>query len=159
MVLDTVRFVDVQKVYGQLFKLFNVDSDAALSKALGLSASAVRNAKNRNSLPWEGVINGCIASGIDLNEVFTGSSMKVDNNNEETSKLDGTDSLAVTDVLAANKLVVEILDETLANKGLTAERELLIRNKLTPLLLEKVFEYNFNEVMVKTVAEGALYMT
>lgn len=159
MVLDTVRFVDVQKVYGQLFKLFNVDSDAALSKALGLSASAVRNAKNRNSLPWEGVINGCIASGIDLNEVFTGSSMKVDNNNDETSKLDATDSLAVTDVLAANKLVVEILDEILANKGLTAERELLIRNKLTPLLLEKVFEYNFNEVMVKTVAEGALYMT
>ena len=159
MVLDTVRFVDVQKVYDQLFKLFNVDSDAALSKALGLSASAVRNAKNRNSLPFESVINGCIASGIDLNEVFTGSSINVDNNNEETSKPDDSSSLAVTDVLAANKLVVEVLDEILTNKRLTAERELLIRNKLTPLLLEKVFEYNFNEVMVKTVAEGALYMT
>ncbi|MBQ4864397.1 hypothetical protein J8L98_22145 [Pseudoalteromonas sp. MMG013] len=159
MVLDTVRFVDVEKVYEQLFKLFNVDSDAALSKALGLSASAVRNAKNRNSLPWEGVINGCISSGIDLNEVFTGSAIKVDNNDEEVSASNDTGSLAVTDVLAANKLVVEILDEILANKRLTAERELLIRNKLTPLLLEKVFEYNFNEVMVKTVAEGALYMT
>ncbi|OHU85509.1 MULTISPECIES: hypothetical protein [Pseudoalteromonas] len=159
MVLDTVQSVDVQKVYVRLYMLFNVDSDAGLSRALGLSASAVRNARNRNSLPWEGVINGCISHGIDLNEVFTGSALKVNNDKEKPSDNNDTERLAVTDVLAAHKLVVEVLDDILTNKHLNAERELLVRNKLTPLLLEKVFEYNFNEVMVKTVAEGALYMT
>ena len=76
--------------------------------------------------------------------------------NEHSS--DTNPVLGIDDLLAANALVDKILEELLFTKNLPAERELAICKKLRPMLIQKAFEHNLNEVFVKTIAEGALYM-
>ncbi|KID56864.1 hypothetical protein JF50_13280 [Pseudoalteromonas luteoviolacea] len=155
MLSETVNF-DIEAVYERLYKLLNVTSDSALSEILGLSPSAVRNARNRQSLPWEGIVKTCADRKIDLNHVF-GVNVERDNNQGVESQ-DKTQAFDVSDAVAANALVEKILDDLMFVKNLPADRELFIRGKLRPMLFEKTFEYQFNEVMVKTAAEGALYM-
>lgn len=154
---DTLNVVDVEAIYKTLFKKFNVDSDRGLSFAFGLSESAVRGARNRQSLPWEGVIVNCVKEQISLDSIF-GIEDPTLHDKVHREKQDVPQPFGVEDLLAANALVDKILDDELFNKNLPPDRELLVRKKLQPVLIKAVFEHNFNEIFVKTIAQGALVM-
>ncbi|MBQ4814269.1 helix-turn-helix domain-containing protein [Pseudoalteromonas luteoviolacea] len=147
--------LEVEAVYERLYQLLGVTNDSALSEALGLSPAAVRNARNRQSLPWEGIVKTCADRSIDLNYVF-GVEVEREINRSTESKVSQT--FSVSDAVTANALVEKILDDLMFVKNLPADKELFIRSKLRPMLFDKTFEYQFNEVMVRTAAEGALYM-
>jgi len=156
-VADSLALVEVEEFIENLQRAFDVPSDRGLSIVMGLSPSAVTNARNRVSLPWEGVVRACKKAGISLDEIFeievTKHIDKVDR-----KKPDVPPPLGVDDLIAANALVDKVLDDELFNKNLPADRELFVYKKLRPLLIKAVFEHNFNEVIVKVIAQGALHM-
>lgn len=155
--LDTLDVVDVEAVYKTLFKKFNVETDRGLSFAFGLSESAVRGARNRQALPWEGVIVNCVKEQISLDSIFGIKDPSLsDKVHRESPAV--PPALGVEDLMAANALVEKVLDDELFDKNLPAERELLVRKKLQPVLVKAVFEHDFNEIFVKTIAQGALVM-
>jgi hypothetical protein len=156
-VIDSLVSVEVDWVIKNLYQAFNVDSDRGLSLILGLSVSAVRNAKLRNSIPWEGVCLACRNKGISVDAIL---GIEVTNHFDKVhrEKPDVPPPLGVDDLIAANALVDKVLDDELFNKNLPADRELFVYKKLRPLLIKAVFEHNFNEVIVKVIAQGALHM-
>ncbi|KZN39826.1 hypothetical protein [Pseudoalteromonas luteoviolacea] len=162
MVIDSISESEIDLVIERLRKELGVKSNRALSEKLGLSHSGVAMARKKGTLPYGPIVNGCIHYKISLDEVFgieldqaSGSSSTEE---KEPTKSEEVSRNSAEDALAAIALVEQIIDDLLYPKNLDAERELLIRKKLRPMLIEKTFEHNFNEVMVKTIAEGALYM-
>ncbi|OCQ21942.1 hypothetical protein A7985_09030 [Pseudoalteromonas luteoviolacea] len=161
MIDDSID-LEIEEVVDRLQKRFAVKSDRALSMKLGLSHSVIAMAKKKRSLPYAAIVSMCKKEKISLDEVFgievdqaSGSSSTEE---KEPTKSEEVSRNSAEDALAAIALVEQIIDDLLYPKNLDAERELLIRKKLRPMLIEKTFEHNFNEVMVKTIAEGALYM-
>jgi len=152
------NIVDIDfSVFDRLSEILEVKSDRSLSLELGLSHSGVSTARKKNTLPYSAIVNTCVKRGISLDKVFNLDVIKSTESNKLSSK-DNQPILGVDDLLAANALVEKVLEELLYTKNLPAERELLICKKLRPMLIQKAFEHNMNEVFVKTVAEGALYM-
>ncbi|KPH64148.1 helix-turn-helix domain-containing protein [Pseudoalteromonas porphyrae] len=150
--------VDIDfSVFERLSEILEVKSDRALSLELGLSHSGVSTARKKNTLPYSAIVSTCIKRGISLDKVFA---LNVVNSAviDHVSSKDSQPTLVVDDLLAANALVDKVLEELLFTKNLPAERELKICKKLRPMLIRKAFEHNMNEVFVKTIAEGALYM-
>ena len=157
MIDDRLKDVDEELAYTNLCDAFTVKNGRALALAMGLSPSAVTNARQRQSLPWEGIIRACKKSGISIDEIFE-IEVTTHINKVHREKPDVPPPLAVDDLIAANALVDKVLDDEFFNKNLSAERELLISKKLRPVLIKAVFQYNFNEIFVKTIAQGALVM-
>lgn len=166
MVTDSILETDVEEVICRLQHKFGVTSNRALSEQLGLSQSGIAMAKRKRSLPYAAIVSACIKRQISLDDVFgieasktaVNSSTKKDQESTRGDVASEGNSLNVEDAKAANTLVEKILDDLMFTKNLPADKELFIRAKLRPVLFDKVFEYQFNEVMVKTVAEGALVM-
>jgi len=151
--IDDIDF----SVFDRLTEILDVRSDRALSLELGLSHSGVSTARKKNTLPYNAIVNTCVKRGISLDKVFNVNVKQQTDFNKNASE-ESTKVLGVDDLLAANALVDKILEELLFTKNLPAERELAICKKLRPMLIQKAFEHNLNEVFVKTIAEGALYM-
>jgi len=161
MVIATLENIDVSVIYNELYKQFNVKSDRALSMAMGLSVSAVGNARGRDSLPWEGVISACKRNGISLDDLFEIEVVKTQENYNKTQPISAPiqpKGLTAKDLLAVNVMVDKVLEEVLLSKNLPLDQELRIYKKLRPLLIETAFEYDFNEIFVKVTAEGAVRM-
>lgn len=149
--------IDVDfSVFDRLEKELGTKSDRSLSIELGLSHAGVSMARRKNTLPYGPIVLTCLKHGISLDYIFNNKSNRPDEVNEHSS--DTNPVLGIDDLLAANALVDKILEELLFTKNLPAERELAICKKLRPMLIQKAFEHNLNEVFVKTIAEGALYM-
>ncbi|PAJ71658.1 hypothetical protein CJF42_25540 [Pseudoalteromonas sp. NBT06-2] len=161
MVIATLENIDVDLVYNELCKQFNVKSYRALSLAMGLSVSAVGNARGRDSLPWEGVIIACKKRGISLDKLFE---IEIVNTETDSNKTQPTKApiqqkgLTAEDLLAVNTMVDKVLKEVVSTKCLPPERELFICNKLRPVLIKSAFEHDFNEIFVRSIAEGAVLM-
>ena len=156
--IDTLENVDVERVYEFLFKKFSTNSDRGLSLAMGLSESAVRGSRHRNSIPWEGVIVACKRHGISLDEIFE---IDVTTHIDKATRSEEPDKpapLCADDLLAANAMVEKVLDDALYERNLPANIELQVCKKLRPVLIKAVFEHNFNEIFVKSIAKGALVM-
>lgn len=156
MITDTIDDVDFT-VLERLEEKLAVNSDRALSIKLGLSHAGIAMARRKNTLPYGPIVSTCAKHNISLDYIFGISPIEIDEVNK-TSSEHAQPILGVDDLLAANALVEKVLEELLYTKNLPAERELLICKKLRPMLIQKAFEHNMNEVFVKTVAEGALYM-
>jgi hypothetical protein len=165
MLTDSILQTDIEDVICRLRDKFEVSSNRALSEQLGLSQSGIAMAKKKSSLPYAAIVNACIQRQISLDDVFgiesernsvDSAKKKIDESKRDSEDKDSHYSVA--DAVAANSLVEKILDDLMFTKNLPANKELFIRAKLRPVLFNKVFEYQFNEVMVKTVAEGALVM-
>ena len=149
--------IDVDfSVFDRLEKELGTKSDRSLSIELGLSHAGVSMARRKNTLPYGPIVLTCLKHGISLDYIFNNKSNRPDEVNEHSS--DTNPVLGIDDLLAANALIDKILEELLFTKNLPAERELAICKKLRPMLIQKAFEHNLNEVFVKTIAEGALYM-
>ncbi|KZN30074.1 hypothetical protein N480_03775 [Pseudoalteromonas luteoviolacea S2607] len=162
MLGDSITESDIDKVIDILRDKLGASSDRALAMELGLSHSGISMSKKKGTLPYTSIVATCKKKKISLDEVFgievdqaPGSSSTEE---KEPTKSEEVSRNSAEDALAAIALVEQIIDDLLYPKNLDAERELLIRKKLRPMLIEKTFEHNFNEVMVKTIAEGALYM-
>ena len=153
---DNVMEVDFT-VFDRLENKLGTKSDRSLSIELGLSHAGVSMARRKNTLPYNAIVGTCIKHRISLDYIFGISPIETGEVNK-TSSEHAQPVLGVDDLLAANALVEKVLEELLYTKNLPAERELLICKKLRPMLIQKAFEHNMNEVYVKTVAEGALYM-
>ncbi|AZZ98268.1 helix-turn-helix domain-containing protein [Pseudoalteromonas sp. R3] len=163
MFTDSMAVSEIGDVISKLQKKFGVSSDRALSEELGLSHSGIAMARKKETLPYAAIVLACIKKGVSLDEIFEIESKSKSNDatfNDKKPTVESSGSVrnSTEDALAALALVEEIMDDLLEPKHLDAERELIIRNKLRPMLIEKAFEHNFNEIMVKTIAEGALYM-
>ncbi|MEC8325891.1 MAG: hypothetical protein VX100_07325 [Pseudomonadota bacterium] len=155
--VDNVE-LDVDKTYSKLFKIFNSKSNRALSIAMGLPPTTVQSAVNRHSFPWEGMIKACIKRGVSLDELFEIpiKDSKRTAQNEKATVVVEQKGFNTDDMLKANDIVDRVLDQVLRPRALPAERELLVIKKLRPILLRAVFDHCFNEVLVKSIAEGAL---
>ena len=165
MVTDSILETDIEDVICRLRQKFGVTSNRALSEQLGLSQSGIAMAKKKGSLPYAAIVNTCMKRQISLDDVFgiynsqgKASTNDCDANNTSNKVEEQGQFYSVDDAVAANAIVEKILDDLMFTKNLPADKELLIRAKLRPVLFDKVFEYQFNEIMVKTVAEGALVM-
>ncbi|USE71509.1 hypothetical protein CTT31_20705 [Pseudoalteromonas maricaloris] len=150
---------EIDKVIELLHEKFDVSSDRALSLKLGLSHSGIAMAKKKGTLPYAAIVNACIKNEISLDEVFGIAVNQLQNRSPKDKKDSSLPKNSVEDALVALALVEKITDDLLYSKNLDAERELLVRKKLQPMLIQKAYEHNFNEIMIRTIAEGALYMT
>lgn len=153
MFTDSIASADIDGVLDRLSKKLGVTSDRALSLALNLSHSGVAMAKKKATLPYGAIVEKCMKDGISLDYIFRNIA------NQSVRNEVANAGNVKSDAVAAFALTQRILDDLLYKKNLPPERELLVRKKLQPILIDKVFEHNFNEVMVRTVAEGALIMT
>ena len=150
--IDIANSEYVDEVIKRLYEAFNVSSDRSLSMKLGLSHSRIAMSRKSGALPVSSIVQTCINEKVSLDHIF--GVKKYLNNAEPVAHNNST----YEEAAAACKLVEKVIDELFENKNIDSDKELLIRKKLQPLLLQKVFELNFNEIMVKTVAEGALFM-
>ncbi|SFD54693.1 helix-turn-helix domain-containing protein [Pseudoalteromonas denitrificans] len=169
MIVDSVKKVDVTNVIKKLHVIFNVTSDRALSTALGLSLGTVGASLKRNTLPWEGIITACLDKGISLDELF---SIEVQSQYERKSTLVINQTKANLDVdqpatttnvstnkasyLEIDKMIESIMDEVLAPKNLSAERILLVRKSLRPVLVDAALEYSGDRTIVTAVARSTI---
>lgn len=154
MFTDNIALSDVDGVIDRLCKTFNVNSDRALSLYLELSHSSIAMARKKRSLPYAAIVAKCLNENISLDYIFANRPKIIG----ETEPAQKVVTSSANEALAACALVQKVLDELLIKKNLPPERELKIRRKLQPILLAKVFELNFNELLIRTVAEGALIM-
>jgi hypothetical protein len=167
MIVDSVKKVDVTNVIKKLHVIFNVTSDRALSTALGLSLGTVGASLKRNTLPWEGIITACLDKGISLDELF---SIEVQSQYERKSTLvinqtkANLEQPATTTNVSTNKasyleidkMIESIMDEVLAPKNLSAERILLVRKSLRPVLVDAALEYSGDRTIVTAVARSTI---
>ena len=155
MFTDSIDVADseyVETVIERLCKAFNVSSDRSLSMKLGLSHSRIAMSRKNGSLPFSSIVQTCIRENLSLDHIF-GISHSL-----SESEANISNGSTYEEATAAYKLVENIINELIEDKNIDSDKELLIRKKLQPLLLQKVFQHNFNEIMVKTVAEGAFFM-
>lgn len=163
MVTVNIIEVDLDAVLNRLQKVLKVTSDRALSDKLGLSTSGIAMSRKKNVLPYAAIVNTCMQHNVSTDEIFgiTGSvsaQTSFTNESEPATTPAEPKALNADDLLAANAMVEKVLEQVLSKKQLPPERELLICKKLRPALIKAVFEHNFNEIFIRTIAEGALIM-
>ncbi|NOU50250.1 bacteriophage CI repressor [Pseudoalteromonas sp. JBTF-M23] len=153
--------VDVDLVIERLSNRLNVKSDRALSKEMGLSLSAVNQARKRGSLPWEGLIGLCKAKGISLDWLFD---INPSDNKKHNlgptpelihSKVNVDKELIRAELISVSTFVDEVMDQVL-EKDMPASRVLEIRKSLAPILVDAAIEYDMDKAIVAAVARSTL---
>ncbi|WP_419147541.1 helix-turn-helix domain-containing protein [Pseudoalteromonas 'SMAR'] len=152
--------IDVDLVIQRLFETLNVNSDRALSKEMGLSLSAVNQARKRGSLPWEGVVNICKTQGISLDWLFD---VKPENSKYKKTKLPKSVATSTSveketvrsELLSINAFVEEVMDQVV-DKTIPASRMLEVRKALAPILIDAAIEYDMDKSIVAAVARSTL---
>ncbi|MEC4091872.1 helix-turn-helix domain-containing protein [Pseudoalteromonas rubra] len=163
MIVDKLssKGIDVDKVVDKLYRKLNVSSDRALSKEMGLSLSAVNQARKRGSLPYEGVIALCQKKHISLDWLFD---IECSTKNENVeNRVSGTPKNMVPsekeyvreDLITISKFVEDVMDQVL-DKSLPVSRMLEVRKALAPVLIDAAMEYEMDESIVAAVARSTL---
>lgn len=153
--------LDIELVIERLNKKLNVKSDRALSKEMGLSLSAVNQAKKRNSLPWEGVISVCKTKRISLDWLFDIELLEHKNHKQGLTPDSAVPKASLdkdavkSELLTISTFVDEVMDQVL-EKGMPASRMLDIRKALAPILIDAAIEYDMDRAIVAAVARSTL---
>ncbi|MBS3796688.1 hypothetical protein [Pseudoalteromonas sp. BDTF-M6] len=159
MFTDKISAVELDGVIDRLAEAFDAPSDRALSLKLGLSHSGIAMARRKNSLPYSAIVNSCAKYGLSTDEIFGIKVAKSKPSPIQPQQKEPEKRVPnVDDLIAADALVEKVLDDVLFHKNLPADRELIVRKKLRPKLIQTAFKYDLNELFVRTTAEGALHM-
>ncbi|MCG7545567.1 helix-turn-helix domain containing protein [Pseudoalteromonas sp. MM17-2] len=155
MLSDKVTAIDIDAVLERAKSEFGVKSYRQLSEALGMSVSGVSVSRQKGTLPYGALVEGCIKFNISLDKIFFGDSSK-----QSQTALSQTQQLSKDDLIKANQTVDRVLDKVLPKlTHLSVERVREIEKKLRPLLINELFENEFNEMYVEAVARGAVQVS
>ena len=159
--------VDVNLVLQRLADILKTgSSDRQLSKALGLSLSAIDANRKKETLPYKAIVKTCKERGISLDSLFDiHAESSPGTNNKKTrantpSQTNSQDNLKVAQQQAekALKIVEGVMQSELYALNIPADAKLEAANKLRPLLINACFEHDFSVGMVEMMAKGAVSM-
>jgi len=153
MITDKIIPVEFENVVERLKVKFGVNSNTALSEALGMSAAGIAVARKSNSLPIIPIVNTCLKKGISIDEIFTG---KGSDSTNSQSPAQASDSFTKDDMVRASEVVDRVLDKVLIEKSVPDDRQFAVFKTLRPVLIDAVFEHDFNERYVYIIAKSAL---
>ncbi|MET1254202.1 helix-turn-helix domain-containing protein [Aliikangiella maris] len=141
--------IEFDEVIQRLKEELGEESDAALSRALGMSNSGIAVARKSKSLPIIPIVNTCCELGISLDEIFLGKT-------KSKSSAQAANTFTLDDIIRASKLVVRTLERVSTNNSLPTERQLDAYKKLHTVFIKAVIENDFDESIVTAIAEASI---